>query len=73
MKLGTTPASLSGFVASSPPHPVSCLDGEGQGSLACRSPWALKESDTTELLMTTTTKGWRTYLNSPVLPETPVC
>ena len=25
-------------------------DGEGQGSLACCSPWAHKESDTTELL-----------------------
>ena len=25
-------------------------DGEGQGSLACCSPWALKELDTTERL-----------------------
>ena len=25
-------------------------DGEGQGSLACCSPWGCKESDTTELL-----------------------
>ena len=25
-------------------------DGEGQGSLACYSPWDCKESDTTELL-----------------------
>jgi len=24
------------------------LDGEGQGSLVCCSPWDLKESDTTE-------------------------
>ena len=24
------------------------VDGEGQGSLACRSPWGHKESDTTE-------------------------
>ena len=24
-------------------------DGEGEGSLACCSPWACKESDTTEL------------------------
>ena len=24
--------------------------GEGQGSLACSSPWGCKESDTTELL-----------------------
>ena len=23
-------------------------DGEGQGSLACRSPWSCKELDTTE-------------------------
>ena len=26
------------------------VDGEGQGSLACRSPWGHKESDTTERL-----------------------
>ena len=26
--------------------------GEGQGSLACCSPWVLKESDTTELILT---------------------
>ena len=25
-------------------------DGEGQGSLACYSPWGLQESDTTERL-----------------------
>ena len=25
-------------------------NGKGQGSLACCSPWCLKESDTTELL-----------------------
>ena len=25
-------------------------DGEGQGSLACCSPWSLKESDTTQRL-----------------------
>ena len=25
-------------------------DGKGQGSLACRSPWGRKESDTTESL-----------------------
>ena len=25
-------------------------DGDGQGSLACCSPWGLKESDTTEQL-----------------------
>ena len=28
-------------------------DGEGQGSLACHSPWGHKESDTTELWRTT--------------------
>ena len=27
-------------------------DGEGQGSLACCSPWGCKESDTTEQLKT---------------------
>ena len=27
-------------------------DGEGQGSLACCSPWSCKESDTTEQLNT---------------------
>ena len=26
------------------------VDGEGQGSLVCCSPWGHKESDTTELL-----------------------
>ena len=30
-------------------------DGEGQGSLACCSPWGCKESDTTERLNNTTT------------------
>ena len=30
-------------------------DGEGQGSLACCSPWGLKESDTTEQLNKRTT------------------
>ena len=30
-----------------------CLDREGQGSLACRSPWSHKESDTTEQLNST--------------------
>ena len=30
-------------------------DGEGQGSLACCSPWGRKEPDTTEQLTTTTT------------------
>ena len=28
-------------------------DGEGQGSLACCSPWGRKESDTTEQLKST--------------------
>ena len=32
-------------------------DGDGQGSLACCSPWGHKESDTTEPL-TTTTWAW---------------
>ena len=31
--------------------------GEGQGSLVCCSPWGSKESDTTELLNTTTTQA----------------
>ena len=30
-------------------------DGEGQGNLACCSPWGLKESDMTERLNNTTT------------------
>ena len=30
-------------------------DGEGQGSLACCSPWGRKELDTTERMNTTTT------------------
>jgi len=32
-------------------------DGEGQGSLACCSPWGCKELDTTEQLNTTLTLG----------------
>ena len=32
-------------------------DGEGQGSLACCSPWGHKESDMTEPLNTHTTMG----------------
>ena len=35
-------------------------DSEGQGSLACCSPWARKESDITELLNNNT--GCRTFL-----------
>ena len=31
-------------------------DSEGQGSLACCSPWGHKESDTTEKLITTAVK-----------------
>ena len=31
-------------------------DGEGQGNLACCSPWVCKESDTTEQLSTQTRK-----------------
>ena len=33
--------------------------GEGQGSLACCSPWGHKESDTTEWLNTAKTCSWR--------------
>ena len=32
-------------------------DGEGQGSLACCSPWGRKESDTTEQLNSNTSKA----------------
>ena len=32
--------------------------GDGQGSLACCSPWSRKESDTTEQLNWTELKGW---------------
>ena len=38
-------------------------DSEGQGSLACCSPWGCKELDTTERLTTTTRqkdRGWDT-------------
>ena len=33
--------------------------GDGQGGLACCSPWGRKESDTTERLNRTLTKHWR--------------
>ena len=33
-------------------------DGEGQGSLACCSPWGLKESDTTEWLNNNNKRYW---------------
>ena len=36
-------------------------DSEGQGSLACCSPWGLKESDTTERLNWTEAEGHRTH------------
>ena len=38
-------------------------DGEGQGNLACCSPWGPKESDTTEQLNNNTIKG------GPALPQ----
>ena len=34
-------------------------DGEGQGSLACCSPWGSKESDTTERLNNSVSQGER--------------
>ena len=34
-------------------------DGDGQGSLACHSPWGYKESDTTEQLKWTELKNKR--------------
>ena len=40
-------------------------DGEGQGSLACCSPWGCKESDTTEQLNNNSSPGrvWLTRLS----------
>ena len=37
-------------------------DGEGQGDLACYSPWGCKESETTEWL---NTNKWRFYFSFP--------
>ena len=34
-------------------------DGEGQGSLACCSPWGHKESDMTQLMKNAKVRGWR--------------
>ena len=39
-------------------------DGDGQGSLACCSPWGHKESDTTEQL------NWTDWLKSKMIPFT---
>ena len=33
--------------------------GDGQGSLACCSPWGCKELDTTERLNTNQRRGWQ--------------
>ena len=33
-------------------------DGEGQGSLACCSPWGHKESDMTQLMKNAKVRGW---------------
>ena len=38
-------------------HLQALGDGEGQGSLACCSPWGLKELDMTEQLTTATIAG----------------
>ena len=38
--------------------------GDGQGGLACYSPWGLKESDTTEWLKWTEAKMWWTLLHA---------
>ena len=41
--------------------------GDGQGSLACYSPWGLKESDTTEQLSWTELRWWRLFSFSTYL------
>ena len=41
-------------------------DGEGQGKLACCSPWSHKESDTTEQLNTTTSE-WPQMAQLPLM------
>ena len=44
-------------------------DGEGQGSLACCSPWGSKESDMTERLKNNKRqpqKGWTTEGSNPL-------
>ena len=58
-------------------------DGEGQGSLACCSPWSCKESDVTERLNNKKDESWRckegcsTRVAQPVIefssPEAAVC
>ena len=39
-------------------------DGEGQGGLACCSPWGCKESDTTERLSLLCPFSWSCYLTT---------
>ena len=47
-------------------------DGEGQGSLACCSPWGCKESDTTEQLNNNNkwTSSGPVVKNLPAMQET---
>ena len=42
--------SMDTSLSNGPEHEQSLGDSEGQGSLACRSPWGCKELDTTEQL-----------------------
>ena len=44
-------------------------DGEGQGSLACCSPWGCKESDTTERLNTTNNWSRAVFSEICLIPE----
>ena len=46
-------------------------DGEGQGSLACCSPWSLKDSDMTEPL-NSSFPGGSAVKNLPIMQETQV-
>ena len=46
-------------------------DGEGQGSLACCSPWGLKDSDMTEPL-NSSFPGGSAVKNLPIMQETQV-
>ena len=43
-------------------------DGEGQGSLACCSPWGCKESDMTQSLNNNSITGTRVPFDSRLLP-----
>ena len=38
--------------------------GDGQGSLACCSPWGCKESDTTDCELSAHTCGWKSVMNN---------